>query len=64
LVATAEPTVQPVAPVALQLPLVADLRYREPSAHDVITKEALSAMLAGPLLLYAHSSIVDVRMIW
>ena len=51
--ATAEPTVQPVALVAHSRPLVADLRYREPPAHDVTIKVALSALLAGPLLLYA-----------
>ena len=31
-------------------------------AFDVKAKVALSALLAGPLLLYAHSFIVDVRM--
>jgi hypothetical protein len=28
------------------------------------SKEALPALLAGPFLLYAHSFIDDVRMIW
>jgi hypothetical protein len=45
---------------------VAELRqteYRD-LLLDVKEKGDLSALLAGPLLLYAHSSIVDVRMIW
>jgi hypothetical protein len=33
--ATAEPTVLPAAPVAPQLPLVAELRYREPPAREI-----------------------------